>query len=90
MEAFLGDFVITKKYRYRGRVYAKYHNAKGTNEEDWWFEQQQIPFTQEEMEGRWYSILCENGGSVLVPENDILEIEEPYELKNNWESNYFR
>jgi len=89
MKAYLGNYVKTKKHSYRGRVYAKHYSAKDTKENESWFELQKPPVTEEEKKESWYSILCYNEGAVLVSERDIIEIEEPYPLKNVWEDEYF-
>lgn len=87
MEAFLGQYVKTNTHSHRGRVFGKDHNFK--DESDEWFEgliPKKDPETKKEA---WYHILTKDGGSVYVNESDIIEIEEPYELNNVWESYYF-
>ena len=89
MKSFLGEYVKTKNHGHRGRVTAVYHSFNETRENEEWVKGQTIKVTEEELKGRWYSVLCFEGGSVLVSENDIVEKEEPYPLNNLWENDYF-
>jgi hemimethylated DNA binding protein len=89
MKAYLGDFVRTKTYNFRGRIYRKHHNAALSQEDPGWFNGQEIPISKEEMNEPWYSILVHEGGAVMVSERDIIEIEEPYEFDNHYVSFYF-
>lgn len=89
MEAKLGQFVVTERHQHRGRIYSKHHDFKGTGEPDSWFNIQDPRIPESKKSEPWYDILCKDGGAITVPESDILEIEEPYELKNIWEDFYF-
>jgi heat shock protein HspQ len=89
MKSFLGDYVRTKNHGHRGRVVAIHTSFFRTGENKQWLDGQEIPVTEEERLGKWYSILCIDGGSVLVSESDIVEKENPYPLNNVWESEYF-
>jgi len=89
MKAYLGSYVKTAPHGYEGRVTAKHDNFSRTNEDEDWLAMQNIPITEEQKNGIWYSILCRGGGSILVPENNV-EIVEPFELNNDyWEKYYF-
>jgi len=89
MKAYLGEYVITGKYNYRGRVTAIHTSFDRTGENEKWLNAQSVKVTDEERNGKWYSVLCKDGGSVLVSESDITKKEQPYPLNNLWESEYF-
>jgi len=89
MKSYLGEYVVTGKYGYRGRVTGIHSSFSRTGESERWLDGQEIPVTKEEREGKWYSVLCKDGGSVLVSERDIVAKEEPYDLNNVWEDEYF-
>jgi hypothetical protein len=89
MEAKLGDYVTTNRHNHEGRVYAKHHSFKDTNESDAWFNIQQPPLDKSTKEESWYSILTKNGGAIVVPESDLISTNHPYDLNNIWESFYF-
>jgi len=91
MKAYLGDYVVTKSHEHRGRVTGIDHIFGETGESEAWFQGQQPPRDESTKEEKWYSILCANdNGSVVVPESDLLKLEEPYALNNIWEVDYFR
>lgn len=89
MKSYLGEYVRTKKHGHRGRVKAIYPLFSETGESQEWLNAQRVPVTEEELNGRWYGVLCKDGGSVLVSESDIVEKEKPYDLNNLWEDEYF-
>ena len=86
----IGDFVTTKKYGHKGRItdiHGKCPESKS------WVNGQEIPLTKDELSEIWYSILCHNpsggGGSVVVPESDVIKIEQ-FDFINLWASDYFK
>ena len=87
MKAFLGDFVVTGKYKYRGRV-VEIH-IEGCPENKMWQSGQEIPLSKDELKEVWYSILVHGGGCVTVAESDIVKKEKPYKFDNLYASNYF-
>lgn len=89
MKAKLGDYVKTKTHNHRGRVTGKALCFADTSENMNWFNGQRIPIDKEALNEPWYSILCVNGGAVLVAERDIECKEEPYDLNNLYSDEYF-
>lgn len=87
--AVLGGWVKSSAYGQVGRVYAKYHNFKETNEDEYWFMAQKIPFAKADRNRPWYSILTKDGGSILAPESYLTNVEPQGFLNNPWESYYF-
>jgi hypothetical protein len=92
MKAFLGDYVITKTHRHMGRVYKKYnafyetheHTKDGGKDTSSWFGGQKPKLSKRTLDKPWYSILCKDGGAVLVPESELAAIQEPYALGNEY------
>lgn len=82
----IGDYVVTKKHGHKGRI-AEIHGK--CPESQVWVMTQDIPVTQEELEGIWYSVLCEPSGSVCVSESDITKI-DPFPFTNMWKDEYFK
>lgn len=71
MKAFITDYVRTARINTIGRVFAIHQNFNQTGQDITWFNSQEPSleeFTKYEM---WYSILCNGGGAILVPESDI-------------------
>jgi len=89
MKSYLGEYVRTGKHGHQGRVFNIYLVFSETGQSQEWLDAQQVPVTDEERKGRWYGILCKDGGSILVSESDIIAKEEPYPLNNIWEDEYF-
>jgi len=77
-----GDYVKTKTWGHEGRIDELnpcFAATKGTGEG--WFEGQEVAIPEEKKYIPWYSILCRNGGAVVVHEDDIDAV-EPFELNN--------
>jgi hypothetical protein len=85
----LGDYVKTNRHGHTGRICAKHHSFRDTGENEGWFKMQVPALPESARNQSWYSILVHDGGLVLVPESNIVEMLEPFELKNVWESYYF-
>lgn len=81
----IGDFVKTKKNNHRGRI-TEIHGK--CPESGSWINRQTIPVTQDEVNGIWYSVLCQPAGSVVVSESDIVKV-EPFPFTNMWKDTYF-
>ena len=93
MKAYLQDYVRTSTHNHIGRVYAKYALFTETGATAEWFDLQHPPLDPDLKSGTWYSILTHGGGSVLVPEINIIEVcDIPIEGKfeNTWTDFYFR
>lgn len=93
IKAFIGDYVKTHPHNHVGRVFAKHHNFAGTNENEEWFKGQRPALSEEARNMNWYSILCHKGGSVTVPESDLIKAQTTPingEFENPWEVHYFR
>lgn len=92
MKAYILDFVKTKTHNNVGRVYQKHALFSQTNEEDWWFDGLKPAVDPSAKNEPWYSILCNDGGSVMVPERDIAEVStKPIgKFENTWADFYFR
>lgn len=88
-EARLGDFVTTNKHGHRGRVYMIHHNFGETGESMDWFRAQVRALEESMLKERWISILCHEGGAVLVPESEVV-LTAPFEFDNPWAGTYFR
>lgn len=82
----IGDYVTTKKYKNKGRI-TEIHGK--CPESQSWIDGQSIPVTEEELNGIWYSILCEPSGAVTVSENDVVEV-DPFPFTNMWKDDYFK
>ena len=84
----LGSYVKTRRYGQLGRVYQVH---TGCPEDREWRDLQTFadddPDPGFEM-GRWLSILVHNGGSVVVPDWDVVEV-VPFELDNTWGNYHF-
>lgn len=90
MKAYLGDVVRTKRHGFIGKVYKKDHFFEDSQE---WFDRQIPPIPQKAKREKWYHLLCDKGGSIYVPESDILSIlskKEAAKFSNPWESFHFR
>ncbi len=88
MKAYLSDFVITVNQPLGGLVYRMDHSFK--DETDEWFKLQ-VPALDPKVKAEtWYSILCEGGGAIYVPESKILQVEGMRIIHNPWFSFYFR
>ena len=86
----LGDYVTDVISRgHVGRVYQKYALFSSTGEDMDWFNSQRDQMNEESLTHPWYSILTLGGGSVLLPEYLISEIEPIDDLQNKRESFYF-
>lgn len=80
MKAYIGDYIVTSKYGYTGRVYNKHY---GCPEDKNWIKSQSIPITENELDEIWYSILVHPKGAVVVPESDITKIRK-FKFENPW------
>ena len=93
MKAFIGDYVQTLNHNHIGRVYAKHHNFDGVQENEQWFNMQSPALDPSTKKENWYSILCDKGGSVVVPQSQI-KIAQTTPIngsfENMWEDHYFR
>jgi hypothetical protein len=89
MIAFIGDFVLTKRFKYRGRVTAKDSSYEETRYGAAWFSLQNPRFSEKTKDEPWYHILCKDGGSILSPESDIMVVEEPYDLGNDYYEEFY-
>ena len=93
MEAFLGQYVKTSTHRHTGRVTGKHALFSETCEDEQWFKAQRPLIPAEAKSKPWYSILCDGGGSVLVPEHEIIDVSNEFWGKtytNPWASFYFK
>lgn len=93
MKAFITDYVKTSVHNHIGRVCAKHHNFSSTSETLSWFEGQKPAKSKETLNEAWYSILCHEGGSVLVPESELIEVSTTPiggTFTNSWSDHYFR
>jgi|AntAceMinimDraft_4_1070372.scaffolds.fasta_scaffold14150_5 hypothetical protein len=90
MEAKVGNYVKTGMHNYIGRVYSKHTSFGVTSENLEWFNGLFPKPAEKTLNENWYSVLCQDGGSILTHESDIVEVKKTGEdLKNNWEDYYF-
>ncbi len=85
----LGDWVRDNKNGYTGRVCAKHFYFGDSGNSQAWLDAQEVPFTKEDLNKNWYSILCLGGGSISTCETYIEVIEPQGNLDNPFESFYF-
>jgi hypothetical protein len=93
MEAFIGDYIRTKNHHNTGKVYRKHISFASTSETDSWFANLRPALPEDTKKEPWYSILCSDNGSILVPESDIVEVSDhPIggKYENIWDSFHFR
>lgn len=91
VEAFLGDYVRIINREFVGKVIRKYpyFNATGAGMD--WLGLQDPALPQSACDDNWYNILVHGGGSIIVPEQYIIEILPTVQhFDNSWESFYFR
>lgn len=90
MKAYLGDYVTEKAHRNIGRVchiaLGGFYDSGCTKE---WLRIQEVPFTEDELYEEWYTILCQDGGSVWTCESRVRVLENVI-MDNAWEKMYFR
>ena len=84
----LGDYVETEFHGHKGRVTGIAQYFGDTNESDVWFTHQEPAYQPEQKMERWISILCHNGGSVMVAESRVKQIGK-FAFKNPWAAEYF-
>lgn len=89
MKAYLGDWVKETKTGAIGRVYDKHHTHGDAGVTREWLAHQDTPFTASDLVGVWYSVLCEDGGSIITAEPRIELVAPKQTLNNNYESFYF-
>jgi len=92
MKAFLGNWVREKNYGYEGRVHKKYHNFRDTGTDKGWLSIQKNPWTEDDIKSPCYEVLCQDGGSVLLPESALIEVKEYAEeigFKHPYKDFYF-
>lgn len=91
MEAKLGNIVITKTHNHKGRVCSKHHNFSYVNETDDWFNCLKPALDESTKSEPWYSILTSGGGSVAVPESEIISVSKEVDpdFNNVWADFYF-
>ena len=89
MISYLGEYVRTKIHNNRGRIYKKYNYYSESQKSENWFNMQKPGYSKSVLSEPWYSILCKDGGTVLVPECEIIAKEAPYFLNNAHEENQF-
>lgn len=90
MTAYLGDYVETIPFGYRGRVTKVHHWCP---ESDGWLAGQTGlgPDPMQFKKNRWISILVHGGGSVVFPDDpEFIMHVEPFDLDNLWADEYFR
>jgi len=85
---FLGDYVETGKYGYRGRVTQIESCYNGTGKRDAWSEGQQIKVTDEELDKEWIHILVDGAGAVVCSSLEVKRI-EPFDFQNPYKDVYF-
>jgi hypothetical protein len=87
----LGHSVRTGRNNHRGIVYAIHHSFADTGLDLRWFDIQSPPVPASARSGKWVSILCDGGGSVCVPESDVVETlsKTPKPNGNLWYDFYF-
>lgn len=85
----LGYTVSTVRHKHRGVVYGIARTFDRLDEDDEWFDVQNLP--REARDERWISILIDGGGAVSVPESDIAEvlIQPPVYNGNPYYKDYF-
>ena len=84
----LGDYVETEFHGYKGRVTGIAQCFDDTNETNSWFIRQEPSYDKEAKMERWISILCHNGGAVLVAESRVNQIGK-FDFKNPYADEYF-
>lgn len=85
---FHGDSVATKRHSHVGKVFKK---EACFSEGDVWFKEQRPPLPESTKSEIWYNILCEGGGSVCVPESDMVLLNEEVDMSgNSWADLHFR
>jgi hypothetical protein len=87
----LGHSVRTGRNNHRGLVYKIHHSFKDTGETMEWFNMQRPKLPASVWNEKWVSILCDGGGSVCVPESDVVETlsKTPKPNGNLWYDFYF-
>jgi hypothetical protein len=93
MKAFVGQFVKTSTHNHVGRVKAKHIMFSETDENEQWFNLQRPRIHESAKNEPWYSILCHNGGAVMVPERDLNEVSDVFfdgTFENPWNDFYFK
>jgi hypothetical protein len=87
----LGDWVQAENYGYIGRVTEIHHWCP---EGPAWIQGQSIPVTEEQVNGRWVSILIQGGGAAVQPISTVRVLDETEvpatALDNLWAEVYFR
>jgi hypothetical protein len=90
MKAYLGDYVTEKAHGQIGRVCAIVPGGfHGTHNTLQWLKIQEVPFTEKEIYEEWYTILCQDGGSMWTCESRVTVLENVI-MNNSWERVYFR
>ncbi len=84
-----GSYVRTKTLGYTGIVFKKHHSYYATGHSNQWFACQQPPVADQLRETPWYSVLLCDSGSVLVPEADLIVLDDPVAITNPWFDFYF-
>ncbi len=83
----LGDWVRAR-HGIVGRVDAIHHRCPESEE---WMAMQLIPITDEQKNGLWVSVLCDGGGAVVNPIDDVEVLDESGRmLRNLYASMYFQ
>lgn len=77
----IGDYV-SSQYGDRGSVIEEYENYWATPEplsmsRQEWLDRQLIPYTEYELDERWFSIHCETGGSIRSCESRLTFLFRP-------------
>ena len=85
----LGNFVKTKTHGQIGRIYKKHTDFRCSGETVKWFNGLVPKLSKNAIHDRWYSILCDQGGSILVPESDIAGVIEIKDFRNPFNDYYF-
>lgn len=91
MKAKLGNYVKVVGHHATGRVYRKKFCFSEVNENETWLQAQiHIEDKEKARNEPWYCLLMDNGGSIAVPESNIIDIlDGDVNFKNPWESFYF-
>ena len=85
----LGDYVVADTHGNKGRVFRIDHSFSTTGESEQWFQCQSPKLDEATRSEHWISILCHEGGAVLVPESGVTLI-PAFEFENAWKESYFR
>ena len=80
MKIELGDFV-ENRYGEKGSIMEQYDNFYDlpftTMKPQDWLDAQLIPFTEDQLYEKWFSVHCQSGGSIWSPESLLKLIKRP-------------